>query len=116
MLLLTDVFEIKYYGLDLCHYFSSLGLSWHAMLKMTGIKLELVSDTDMHYLIEKWMRCGISYIAKICSKANNKYRKYCDSSEESIFIAYLDANNFYCWAMSKYLPYGGFKWVRQEEI
>ena len=53
MLLLTDVFEIKYYGLDFCHYFSSLGLSWHAMLKMTGIKLELVSDTGMHYLIEK---------------------------------------------------------------
>ena len=56
------------------------------------------------------MRGGICYIAKIYSKANNKYRKYCDSSEESIFIVYLDGNNFYCWVMSKYLPYGGFKW------
>ena len=26
------------------------------------------------------------------------------------FIEYLDANHLYGWAMSKYLPYGGFKW------
>ena len=46
VLLLADVFEkfigtcLKYYGLDPCHYFSSPGLSWDAMLKMTGVKLE----------------------------------------------------------------------------
>ena len=45
--LLTDVFEkciktcLDYYGLDPCHYFSSPGLSWDAMLKMTGIESEL---------------------------------------------------------------------------
>ena len=39
-----DVFEtfisvcLKYYGLDTCHFFSSPGLSWNAMLKMTGIQ------------------------------------------------------------------------------
>ena len=31
---------LKFYKLDLCHYFSSPGLSWDAMLKMTGVKLE----------------------------------------------------------------------------
>ena len=46
VLLLTDVFEksigtcLKFYGLDPCHYLSSLGLSWDAMLKMTGVKLK----------------------------------------------------------------------------
>ena len=29
-----------YYGLDPCHYFSSPGLCWDAMLKMTDVKLE----------------------------------------------------------------------------
>ena len=44
VLLLTDVFEkfidtcLKYYGLDPCHYFSSPGLSWDALLKMTNIE------------------------------------------------------------------------------
>ena len=45
VLLLADVFEkliatcLKLYGLDPCHYFCSPGLSWDAMLKMTGGKL-----------------------------------------------------------------------------
>ena len=47
VLLLSDVFEkfiktcLDYYGLDPCHYFSSPGLSWDAMLKMIGIKLNI---------------------------------------------------------------------------
>ena len=31
---------LKLYGHDSCHYFSSPGLSWDGMLKMTGVKLE----------------------------------------------------------------------------
>ena len=44
VLLLADVFKnfsgtfLKLYGLDPCHYFSSPGLSWDAMSKMTGVK------------------------------------------------------------------------------
>ena len=59
VLLLADVFEkfidtcLKFYGLDPCHYFSSPGLSWDAMLKMTGVKLEKMSDIDKHLFIEK---------------------------------------------------------------
>ena len=47
ILLLADVFEnfrktcLQNYKLDPCHYFTSPGLSWDAMLKMTNIKLEL---------------------------------------------------------------------------
>ena len=43
VLCMADVFEkfidtcLKYYGLDPCHCFSSPGLSWDAMLKMTGV-------------------------------------------------------------------------------
>ena len=88
-MLLADVFEkfismcLSYYKLDPCHYFSSPGLRWDAMLRMTGIELELISDIDMHLFIEKGMRGGISYIAKRHSKANNKYIKYYDSGKES---------------------------------
>ena len=45
VLLLVDAFEkfvetcLNYYRSDPCHYFSSPGLSWNAMFKMTGIKL-----------------------------------------------------------------------------
>ena len=76
VLLLADMFKkfistcSDYYGLDPCHYFSSPGLSWDAMLKMTKIELDLISNIDMHLFIEKGMRGGISYIAKSHSKAN----------------------------------------------
>ena len=69
VLLLTDVFEsfrktcLQYYKLDPCHYFTSPGLSWDAMLKMTNIKLELMVDVYMFQFIEKGMRGGVSYIA-----------------------------------------------------
>ena len=116
VLLLADVFEkfintcLDYYGLDPCHYFSSPGLSCDAMLKMTGLKLDFISDIDMHLFIEKGMRGGISYIAKRHSKAANKNMECYESSKKSKYIIYLDANNLYGWAMSQYLPYTGFKW------
>ena len=53
----------QYYGLDPCHYFTSPGLSSDAMLKMTGIELELMSDIDMFQFVEKGMRGGVSYIS-----------------------------------------------------
>ena len=96
---------LDYYGLDPCHYFSSPGLSWDAMLKMTRLQLDLISDIDMHLLIEKGMRGGISYIAKRHSKANDKYLECYDSSKKSKYITYFDANNLCDWAMSQYLPY-----------
>ena len=86
------------------------------MVKMTRIEFDLISDIDMHLFIEKGMRGGICYIAKRHNKANNKYMKRYDRSEEKKYITYLDANNLYGWAMSQYLPYSGFKWLNQKEI
>ena len=59
VLLLADVFEkfintcLDYYGLNPCHYFSSPGLSWDTMLKMTGIELELIQTLICTYLLKK---------------------------------------------------------------
>ena len=95
VLLLADVFKkfidtcLKFYRLDPCHYFSSPGLMWDAMLKVIdgdGVKLEEISDIEMHLFIEKGLRGGISYIAKRYSKANNKYMKDYDPKKPSKFI------------------------------
>ena len=122
ILLLADVFEnfrktcLEYYKLDPCHYFTSPGLSWDAMLKMTDMKLELMVDIDMFQFIEKGMRGGISYIANRYGKGNNKYMKSYDKTKPSKYIMYLDANNLYGWAMSQYLPTGGFRWMTEKQI
>ena len=43
------------------------------MLKMTGVKLEKISDIGKYLFGEKGLRGGISYMAKRCAKANDKY-------------------------------------------
>ena len=112
ILLSVEVFQkfiatcLKYYGLDPCHYFISPGLSCDAMLKMTVVKLEKISDIDKYLFIEKGLRGGISYIAKRYAKTSNKYMNDFDPKEPSTFID-VDMNNLYGWAMSEYLPYGG---------
>ena len=122
ILLLTDVFEnfrktcLTYYKLDPLHYISSPGLAWDAMLKMTGINLELITDIDMQLFIEKVLRGGISYIAHRHAEANNKYMKNFDIDKLISFLMYLDANNLYGWAMSKPLPYGNFRWVNADSV
>ena len=118
VLFLTDVFEkfidtcFKFYGLEPCHYFSSPGLSWDAILKVAGVKLEKISDTNKDFFIEKGLNGGISYIAKRYVKANNAYMKDYDPTKPSKFINYLYMNNLYGWGLSEYLPYGGFKWLK----
>ena len=97
-------------------YFTSPGLSWDAMLKMTNIKLELMTDIDMFQYIEKGMRGGVSYFANRYGNANNKYMKEYDEKVPSKYIMYLDANNLYGWEMSQYLPTGNFKWMTDKEI
>ena len=122
VLLLIDVFDnfrrtyMEYYKLDPCHYFTSPGLSWDAMLKMTNIKLELMVDIDMFQFIEKGMRGGVSYIANRYGKANNNYMKEYDEKAPSKYIMYLYANNLYGWAISQYIPTGNFKWMTDKEI
>ena len=50
--LFADAFEtfidtcLKLYDLDPFHYFSSPGLSWDAMLKITNAELEKISGID----------------------------------------------------------------------
>ena len=79
--MLRDVFEnfrqtcLQYLKLDPCHHFTSPGLFWDAMLKMTDVKLQLMTDIGMFQFTEKGIRGGISYIADRYGKANNKYVK-----------------------------------------
>ena len=122
-LLLADVFEnfrnicSSNYGLDPAHYYTSPGLAWDACLKITEVKLELLSDVDMLLMIEKGIRGGVSMVSKRFARANNKYMgEKLDREKGSRFIRYLDANNLYGLAMSMKLPTHRFKWMNKREF
>jgi len=120
--LLTDIFEHfrkvakNYYDLDPAHYYSAPGLSWDAMLKMTKVELELLTDPDMLYFFMEGITGGLSFINKRYVKANNKYMSTFDKNKESSFIIPLDAVNLYGCGMSQSLPKSNFNWCTDEEI
>lgn len=67
---------MKIYKLDPGHYYTSPGLAWDAMLKLTQIELELIIDPEMYLMFEKQSRGGISTTGNVrYAKANNVYCK-----------------------------------------
>ena len=123
VLLLADVFEnfrelcLKIYGLDPVYYFTAPGLAWDACLKITGIELELLSETNMLLMFEKGIRGGISIISNRYGRANNKYmRKGYNKNIPSKYLMLLDENNLYGCGMSMKLPTHGFKWLTGGEM
>ena len=76
------------------------------MLKYTGVELELITDPDMHQMVGKSMRGGISNICHRHATYNEK--------EEPKTLTYQDANSLYAWAMSQMIPLRDFKWAPNE--
>eukprot|EP00794_Sanderia_malayensis_P001714 gene1714-biopygen1567 len=112
VVLLADVFEsfhklgLDYYGSDPAWYILLPAFAWDAMLKMTGIKLELLTEKkkDIYLLLERGIR-GVSIVMK----------RHAKTTEHSSTI-YKDANNLYGHAMSQDLPTDGFRLLSSEEI
>ena len=65
---------------------------------------------------EKDTRGRISYISNRYGKANNEYLKSHYLNKELKHIIFLDVNNLYDHAMSKFLPTNGFKWINPKEF
>ena len=68
VLLLEDTFtshrlrSYETYGIDPACCISAQGLSWRSMLKCTEINQELITDINMHQMIEKGIRGGVCQV------------------------------------------------------
>lgn len=100
VLLLADIFENfrstchAAYSLDPAHYFGAAGLTFDAMLKYSGISIELFTDVDMLMFAERGIRGGVSQINKRYVKANNIYMgTEFEPTKESSYLLYLDGKD-----------------------
>ncbi|KAF8790637.1 hypothetical protein HNY73_005627 [Argiope bruennichi] len=80
---------------------------------MSGVKLELLTDIDMHLVIEKGISGEVAMISHRFASANNSYLPNYDASRPNSFM-YWDANNMYRWAMSQNLPTHDFSWAHED--
>ena len=85
------------YGIDPLHSYTTPGFGWQALLKMTDVELELLSEEqkDMYLFFEAAKRGGLSTISHRYLKANIPGRADFDPSEPNKWVMYLDANNLY---------------------
>ena len=103
---LIDVFEnfrylcLKDHDLDLTCFVSTPSLAFEAMLKITKVKIELLTDIDMVLVSEKPIRGGLTQVIRKHGMANNKYLPTYDKTKKSEFLQYLDAKNLYGYAMN----------------
>ena len=117
-LLIADIFEnfrdmsLKIYGLDPGYFVSLPGFSWHACLKITGVKLESITYINILLMMESGMRGGVCHVIRSYAEVKNKYMNNNDENKESSFLFYLDANNLYGCPMIKKHPVSSFKWLK----
>ena len=86
---------LEIYELDPAHYLSAPGLAQQACVKITGVKLELLTDNDKLMMIEQVTKGGMCNAVYRYVKANNKCMENYDKNTESSYLEYLDANNLY---------------------
>ena len=107
VLLLTDIFQNyidtckKAYGINPLYSYSTPSFTWKAGLKMTGVKLDYITDDKLRLLLENNMRGGPS------ACMGNRHVKRGERK-----MVYEDMTNLYGWSMSQYLPTGDFREIK----
>ena len=122
VLLLADVFEkfrrtmMDSHGLDCLHFPSLPSMTLQMALKVTGVELELISDSNIYLMIESAIRGGLSYVSQRYAKANFPDMPDYRSDLPTSFLLYLDCNSLYTTCQTYRLPVGDFKFLTESEL
>ncbi|KAF0710628.1 C2H2-type domain-containing protein, partial [Aphis craccivora] len=96
VLLLADVMEnfrdlcMSTYNLDPVYYYTAPGFTFDAMLRYTGVKLELLIDYDMVLFVEQGIRGGLVQASERYCRANNPKTPGYDAEKPPSWLVYQD--------------------------
>ena len=119
VILLACVFErfrqktLEQDGLDPVHFVSLPGLSFLSAFKMTGEKINLLTDLEMYTFFERGIRGGMTFVNKHLVRSEIITH---NNTELTQHLAYIDQNNLYGNALSKPLPHSEFCWVEDLSV
>ena len=105
VVLLADIFEnfrnlcLQVYKLDTAWLYSAPGLAWNAMLKLTGVEIELLDDYDKYLFCEAGIRGGYCCASERYAKANNHELSDYNPDQEENYLLYTDTNTLPCLSM-----------------
>ncbi|XP_032308194.1 uncharacterized protein LOC116655115 [Drosophila ananassae] len=122
VLILADVFEYfrflcqKNYDVDPTNCTTKAELSWDAMLKVTEVNLDLISDPNMYDFLKRGTRGPLIHSSPGIVSANNKYMRNFSRRLPSKYLACIEAKNLTDWAMSQPLPLSNFRFLNKDEI
>ena len=85
-------------------------------MKITDIKLQLLTDPEIHLFFESNLRGGISTISHRYARSNIPGTPSFDPTNPASYILYIDANNLYGWASSQFLPTSNFHFLSPWEV
>ena len=102
---------LEYYKIDPFHSYTTPGFSWQIALRMSDVKLKLLSDKDLYLFFEAGKRGGFSVINHRYAKCNIEDSDNYDPSLPRQELVYLDANNLYGNSLSQPLPVDEFERV-----
>ena len=103
------------FELDPAHYVSAPQMAWDAMLKKTGVTLDLISEPAMYLMIESGMLGGVCVISNRHTQANNPPVGTFNPEQALGFIVDCDANKLCGCMKSHFLPLNHLSWVAKEE-
>jgi hypothetical protein len=91
------------------HFLTLPKAAWNGTLYKCRLKIELVTEWDLHVDIERGLRGGLCMPFQPHALANDPATPEYDPNQDPAVIAYWDANSLYPSQMLNYLPVGGFR-------
>ena len=84
-----------HFQMDINHFLGIPGLSFNIMLKISKVKLELISNPELCDFFRKSIRGGMSFIATRRAKSDYIDSNILNCAKRMTHIRYIDGNDLY---------------------